>query len=144
LLQWFHVRECRRKMAAIFFFLEAKCHSGIPTIFKDITKEIRVLALWLLILFLTVRWEEFNLLTCNYRPGEPYLGFLYGIAQSVQRHGTCWTAGVRFLAGARDFSLLHSVQTGSGAHPASCPMGTKVPFSGSRAAGAWNWPLFIV
>jgi hypothetical protein len=32
--------------------------------------------------------------------------------------GTGWTAGVRFPAGANDFSL-HSVQTGSGAHPAS-------------------------
>jgi hypothetical protein len=25
-------------MAVTFFLLEAKCHSGIPTIFKDITK----------------------------------------------------------------------------------------------------------
>jgi hypothetical protein len=33
-------------------------------------------------------------------------------------------AGVRFPAGTRDFSLLHSVQTGSGAHPASYIMGT--------------------
>jgi hypothetical protein len=29
-----------------------------------------------------------------------------------------WMAGVKFLAGARDFSRLHSVKTGSGAHPA--------------------------
>jgi hypothetical protein len=29
-----------------------------------------------------------------------------------------------------DFSLLHSVQTGSGAHPASYPMRTGVPFPG--------------
>jgi hypothetical protein len=35
-----------------------------------------------------------------------------------------WAAGVRFFAGARDFSLLHSVQTGSGVHPASYPNGT--------------------
>jgi hypothetical protein len=27
-------------MAAIFFFLKEKCHSGIPAIFKDITEEI--------------------------------------------------------------------------------------------------------
>jgi hypothetical protein len=32
---------------------------------------------------------------------------------------TGWTAGVRFPAGLRDFSLLHSVQPGSGAHPTS-------------------------
>jgi hypothetical protein len=37
--------------------------------------------------------------------------------------GTGWMAGVRFPAGARDFSILHSVHTGSGAHPASYPMG---------------------
>jgi hypothetical protein len=36
---------------------------------------------------------------------------------------TGWTAGVRFPAGARNFSVLHSVQIGSGAHPASSPMG---------------------
>jgi hypothetical protein len=32
--------------------------------------------------------------------------------------------GVRSLAGVRDFSLLHSVQTGSGAQPASYAVGT--------------------
>jgi hypothetical protein len=32
---------------------------------------------------------------------------------------TGWTAGVRLPAEARDISLLHSVQTGSGAHSAS-------------------------
>jgi hypothetical protein len=40
------------------------------------------------------------------------------------RRGADWTAGVLFPAGARDFSLLNSVQTGSGAYPAFCPMGT--------------------
>jgi hypothetical protein len=42
-----------------------------------------------------------------------------GIAQLVWRRATGWMAGVRFPVGGRDFSLLHSVQTGSGAHPAS-------------------------
>jgi hypothetical protein len=32
--------------------------------------------------------------------------------------------GVRVLAGAWNFSLYHRVQTGSGVHPASYPMGT--------------------
>jgi hypothetical protein len=35
-----------------------------------------------------------------------------------------WTAGVRFLAVARKFSVVHVVKTGSGAHPTSYPMGT--------------------
>jgi hypothetical protein len=58
------------------------------------------------------------------------------MAQSVQRWATGWTAGVRLLIEARHFSLLHTVQIGSGAHPASYPMGT-----GSKADGAWNRPL---
>jgi hypothetical protein len=37
--------------------------------------------------------------------------------------------GVRSQAGAKDFS---SVQTGSGAHPASCTMGTGGPFPGAK------------
>jgi hypothetical protein len=32
--------------------------------------------------------------------------------------------GVRSPAGVNDFSSILCVQTGSGAHPASCPMGT--------------------
>jgi hypothetical protein len=34
----------------------------------------------------------------------------------------------------QDFSPLHVVQTGSGAHPASYPMGTGGPFPGGKAA----------
>jgi hypothetical protein len=45
---------------------------------------------------------------------------------------------VRFPAKAKDFSSILCVQTGSGAHPASCPMGTGGPFPGGKsAAGAW-------
>jgi hypothetical protein len=36
----------------------------------------------------------------------------------------------------QDFSLLHSVQTGSGAHTASYLMGTGVSFPGCKAARA--------
>jgi len=31
--------------------------------------------------------------------------------------------------------------TGSGAHPASYPMGTGGSFLGGKAAGSWSWPL---
>jgi hypothetical protein len=44
--------------------------------------------------------------------------------------------GVRSPAGARDFSSILCVQTGSGAHPASCTMGTGGPFPGGKSA-AW-------
>jgi hypothetical protein len=41
--------------------------------------------------------------------------------------------GVRSPAGAKDFSSNLCVQTGSGAHPASYPMGTGGPFPGGKA-----------
>jgi hypothetical protein len=44
--------------------------------------------------------------------------------------------GVRFPAGARDSSLLHSVQTGSDAHPDSYTMGTEGSFPTGIAAEA--------
>jgi hypothetical protein len=49
---------------------------------------------------------------------------------------TGWTIGVRFPADAGNFSLNHRVQNGSGAHPASYPMGTRDDFPGGKAAGA--------
>jgi hypothetical protein len=39
---------------------------------------------------------------------------------------------VRSPAGAKDFSSSLCVQTGSGAHPASCTMGTGGPFPGGK------------
>jgi hypothetical protein len=41
--------------------------------------------------------------------------------------------GVRSPAGAKDFSCSLCAQTGSGAHPASCTMGTGGPFPGGKA-----------
>jgi hypothetical protein len=41
----------------------------------------------------------------------------------------------RFPAGAANFSLHHRIQNGSGAHPASYPMGTRGSFPGGKAAG---------
>jgi hypothetical protein len=45
--------------------------------------------------------------------------------------------GVRVLVRSR-ISLLHVVQTGSGAHPASYPMGAGGSFLGGKATGAWS------
>jgi hypothetical protein len=50
-----------------------------------------------------------------------------------------WRAGIQFPAGARDFPLFHSIQTGF--HPASYPMGIGGSFPGDKTAGLWNWPL---
>jgi hypothetical protein len=44
------------------------------------------------------------------------------------------------LAEAGNFSRHHRVQTGSGVHPASYPMGTRGSFPEGKAAGAWSWP----
>jgi hypothetical protein len=41
--------------------------------------------------------------------------------------------GVRSPAGAKDFSSSLCVQTSSGAHPASCTMGSVGPFPGGKA-----------
>jgi hypothetical protein len=46
-----------------------------------------------------------------------------GAAQSVWCLTTNWTTGVRSPTEAEDFSSSFCVQTGSGAHPASCTMG---------------------
>jgi hypothetical protein len=61
---------------------------------------------------------------------------------------------VRFPAGAGNFSLHHSVQNGSGAHPASYPKGTgdfflgikrprreddNSPLSSAEVKNAWNY-----
>jgi hypothetical protein len=43
---------------------------------------------------------------------------------------------VLFPTGAGNFSLHHRVQNGSGAHPASYPMGTRGSFPGGETTGA--------
>jgi hypothetical protein len=52
--------------------------------------------------------------------------------------------GVRIPTGAGNFSFHHRIQTGTGAHPASYSVGTRVSFLGGTAAGAWSWPLTSV
>jgi hypothetical protein len=46
-----------------------------------------------------------------------------------------WGSRVRFPAGAGNFSLHHRVQDGSGAHPASYPIGARDSFPGAKAVG---------
>jgi hypothetical protein len=47
-----------------------------------------------------------------------------------------WTARVGFPAGARNVSLLHSVQTGTDAYPAFYQLGIEESFTGGKVAGA--------
>jgi hypothetical protein len=51
----------------------------------------------------------------------------YGLDDRVSR--------VRFPVGTGNFSPHHRVQNGTGAHPASNPMGTRGSFPGGKAAG---------
>jgi hypothetical protein len=46
-----------------------------------------------------------------------------------------WGSRVRFPAEAGNFSLHHHVQNGSGAHPASYPMGIRDSFLGVKRRG---------
>jgi hypothetical protein len=62
------------------------------------------------------------------RDSSDGIGLGYGLDERSSR--------VRFAAGAGNFSLNHRVQNGSGAHPASYPMGTRGSFLGGKAAGA--------
>jgi hypothetical protein len=64
-----------------------------------------------------------------------------GIAQWYSTGLWAGWSGVWIPAGAGNFALHHRVQTGSGAHPASYPMGTRGSFPGGKAAGAWRWPF---
>jgi hypothetical protein len=68
------------------------------------------------------------LILANNSPESSALG--YGLDDRDSR--------VRFPAEAGNISLHHRAQTGSGAHPASYPAGTREYFRGGKAAGAWS------
>jgi hypothetical protein len=55
--------------------------------------------------------------------------------QGREQRATAWMAEARFPAVARYFSLLHSVQTGSGTKAASYPMGPGGYLLGSKQPG---------
>ena len=52
-----------------------------------------------------------------------------------------WNIYVPFPARPRDFSLVQHVQAGSEAYSASYSISSRCSFLGSKAAGAWKWPL---
>jgi hypothetical protein len=56
------------------------------------------------------------------------------LATVCPRDSPVGIAGVRVPVG-QEFSFLHVVQAGSGAHPASYPMGTGGSFLAGKAAG---------
>jgi hypothetical protein len=79
---------------------------------------------------------------CRLSSGEPamYKFWFFLVTANVTSlqysdYATSWTTGLRFLAREGYFSLRHRVQTGTGAHPASCLMGTRGLFPWGKAAG---------
>jgi hypothetical protein len=55
-----------------------------------------------------------------------------------------WMIGVWFLAGAGNFCPWHCIQTGSGAHPTSYPVGIGSSFPGCKAARLRSWSLTFI
>jgi hypothetical protein len=78
-----------------------------------------------LIIFFYCAHHQFSLLNLFHFPSRQIM-----IRDSSVGITTGWTAEVQFQAGAIDFSLLHSIQTGSVDHPASYPLGTWGFFPG--------------
>jgi hypothetical protein len=70
---------------------------------------------------------------------KPHFHFRYSTVGIATDYGLDdGEIGVRIPVRSRIFSFLHVVQTGSGAHPASYPMGMWGSFPRDKAAGAWN------
>jgi hypothetical protein len=114
---------------------------------------ILIIHLQLLFACLKVCRNDFKII-----PGMKYK-FIYCITQTKVTEALMWSGSIivnivtRFWvgwsvpeiwAGARDFSLLQNIQTGSGAHPASYSMGMGGYFLRSEAGGTWGWPLTFV
>jgi hypothetical protein len=57
-----------------------------------------------------------------------------GMAQWCSAGLDDWGGGIQIPVGAGNFSPHHHIQTGSGTHPASYPMGTKGSFPGGEVA----------
>lgn len=86
-------------------------------------------------LFTSGLWHWHDAYMCIYK-----LQLKAGVDQSVQRLAEDWTSGVLFPAKARNV-LLHSAQTGSGAHPTSYAMDIHGSFLVSKAVGEWRTAL---
>jgi hypothetical protein len=74
-----------------------------------------------------LKWCMLFLSPCSYRP--PWIDHL--TIHTKRRQNVT-------------LSYNYRVQKGSGAHPASYPMGTMGSFYGSKADGAWSWPLISI
>jgi hypothetical protein len=128
------------------------------SIFKWITAILFKLKEYILIILIGIFHEVlykdvnitnhlFNTIHCSVEKVVGYINILKGIQFRLLSTGNRGSSvsivsdyglddlaiEVRSTAGARDFSSNICVQTGFGAHPASCTMGTGGPFPGVKA-----------
>jgi hypothetical protein len=90
------------------------------------------------------KWHMFLFLIVLHLYGMKYLLCFTNTLSCTGARITRWystglrpgRSGVLVLAGAGNFSLHHCVQTGSGAHPSSCPMGIRGSCPVGKVAGA--------
>jgi hypothetical protein len=68
-----------------------------------------------------------SFVTCMLRDSSVGMVLCYGLNDRSSR--------VRFPTGAGNVSLHHRVQSSSGAHPASCTVGTRCSFLGIKLPG---------
>jgi hypothetical protein len=69
--------------------------------------------------------------TCSFGSRDSVIGIATGYGLDE------WGAGVPSPGKVKNFSILHVIQRGCGAHP----MGTGDSFHVGKAARAWSWPL---
>jgi hypothetical protein len=96
-------------------------------------------------------WRIIWLYIANFHK-KTYVGFIfettvYSWGRAHMTHTVQWlddrATEDRSSTEAKDFSSNLCVQTGSGAHPASCPMGTGGPFPGGKTYSLLQLPRFI-
>jgi hypothetical protein len=146
--------DCPVKCDAVWRRLSQLCYTGEQQLlFKLIKTESNVLVHWLALL----RIRDVHGSNLGPKTGYPevflssskkhnrklstWLGMLHTDLGSRGSSGSVVSdyglddraIGVRSPAGAKDFTSILCVQTGSEAHPASCTMGTGGPFPGGKA-----------
>jgi hypothetical protein len=109
---------------------------------RGFTRRQSIMAALLIVTNIFKKYENLIVATC-------LLFHIHAFLDSKYRNGSRGSSGsvvsdygldyraieVRSPTGLEDVSSSPCVQTGSGAHPASCPMGTRVCFPGGKA-----WP----
>jgi hypothetical protein len=128
----FHLRVCLSScdvsIRVLYAFLISPMCATCPAYLILLNSVILIINMWW-------RVQIMKLLIIEFPPA---------IVQSVYRLTTGWTngwSGFESRRGAGNFCFRHRVQTGSGAHTVSYPMGTEGFFPGGKVAGAWSWPF---